>query len=746
MAAAGDVKPVDAKPAAAEPVDAKPADVPRSPAVQTARNAGPAEAAQPPTSPPPTVSKIADLPADLLEKTRKATVYIGVTSGNRAASGSGFIVRSTEETAYIVTNYHVIAAEADAPKAEPPQVGPPGLLLRPPGMPRRLPGFPTRPPGFPARPGFGPIGPRSNNTPESKTKPPNIEVMLYRGTPQESTFKADVAAEDEDLDLAVLRITGGRNLPAPISLADEAGLEENMPIRIFGFPGGKREMYIGAGKVSQLTRNERNELKAVQINGQLNPGNSGGPVVDMSGRLVGVATSTVKDMNVGFAVPTTHLAHMFKGAIHGGIVCRPVQKGLDVAIVGEAWRFDRKNHVEDRSAVDLVVDRNAPRQRFPADEYLAIAMLSDPMQRIKSATLHYCVNKPDSVLKDGAGWASLRNAASLEMTLKDRSATATVKLPAGAADEIYAVQFSYVNADEKSVYTEPHLVRFSFPKSLKTLSLTVTGVNDEASKRAIEDSIRALVPSGTVTTFHLPNGVQAVIDPVDDPKAFADQIKFGAATVSGWRITVTNPKVDLKPPSAEEVDKAVTELNSADKNVRNAAADRLAKCYAIRPERREEAAKALETIVVTSDKDNDWVGKAAALKALKMWSGPENVAGLVAYLEKSDVNKPQGDMIAIIAVYNDPAAAKVLASCLPSGFNRGPAEAALKAIGPKAEKAVIPMLEHKDGWTARSACGILKEIGTKESNAPLQALIDKKGDPFTPNAAKDALQAIQKRE
>ena len=47
----------------------------------------------------------------------------------------------------------------------------------------------------------------------------------------------------------------------------------------------------------------------------------------------------------------------------------------------------------------------------------------------------------------------------------DQDATALFKLPAGfAADQSYAFQISYVNADGRTVYTEPHTVRLTFPK------------------------------------------------------------------------------------------------------------------------------------------------------------------------------------------------------------------------------------------------------------------------------------------
>ncbi|HEV3439588.1 MAG TPA: hypothetical protein VG122_19645, partial [Gemmata sp.] len=194
-------------------------------------------------------------------------------------------------------------------------------------------------------------------------------------------------------------------------------------------------------------------------------------------------------------------------------------------------------------------------------------------------------------------------------------------------------------------------------------------------------------------------------------------------------------------PTVAEVEAAIRDLMETDNKVRIASADKLAKCYTVLPDRRADVAKAL--VPLATDKD---AGVSRAVQnALKLWIGPEVVKDLVALLEKADVGPAQHDLIALIAPYKEPAASNVLAKCLNSQNNRGHAEPALKAIGPAAEKAVIPILEVKDGWSVQAACRVLKEIGTKESIAPLQALIDKKPDVFTTGAADDALKTIKKR-
>lgn len=240
--------------------------------------------------------------------------------------------------------------------------------------------------------------------------------------------------------------------------------------------------------------------------------------------------------------------------------------------------------------------------------------------------------------------------------------------------------------------------------------------------------------------LHTPNGLRIVVFPVDDPKALAAKITVGTVSVSDTTINVTIDKVDLPTPTKEEVAQALSDLKAADKRTRSAAADRLAKCYAPLPDKREEVAKSLESIAV----DSDFWPAAAALKALAIWAGPENVKGLAAYLEqKGDMRRR--NVITLLGKLKDPASAKALASCLSVQLDRHPAAAALKAIGPPAEKALIGMLDNKDNWAVREACEILKEIGTKESIEPLQKLVDSNPHVIIAPSAKAALKAVQSR-
>jgi S1-C subfamily serine protease len=473
--------------------------------------------AAPPSSPPAKTlasdvgpPAVGELSSEMGEKIKRATALIRVTAGDYRASGSGFILRSNGDTAYVLTNYHVVAtppeepAPKTPPKTNPQPKGPPGFrgAPRPPSFPN--PSFPhPSPPNLPGtgfrggpgsisgigRPsGFGILGapgmgppnlglPGFNqpSTPEAK-KPdeparprPRVTVVLCSGTPEEQSVQAELVAFDDEADLAALRITGVRNLPAAIDVSQEAPLAETMPVYIFGFPGGVRSVELKRGTVSQIRRDANNEVRDLQINGDIIPGNSGGPIVDAKGRLVGIAVSTVRGKNVGFAVPTDQLNHMLSGSIKFGLVGLISKQGNSAHLAAEVWEFDGANRVREHETLRLALGQN---NRPVPSEFLVLGRLTDPMHRINSAAVHFAVIPPGTRFTgEGRGWPALKDARKLPLELSDQNALGSFKLPQGATqDDNYAFQFSYVNADGQTVYTQPHQFRLTFSKNKKTVS------------------------------------------------------------------------------------------------------------------------------------------------------------------------------------------------------------------------------------------------------------------------------------
>ncbi len=715
----------------------------RAPAAPVADNpvrpVKPSRPAKPEVAAP--VTRATDLAADRTESIKKATALILASTGSKGARGSGFVVEANGDTAYLITNHHVISFEEEEP--EPPQqpkrFGPPGFPR--PRMPR--PGFPRiGPPGFGPRFGF-PGG--DEPPPKEKVK---VTVVFLSGTPAEQSLPAEVVAIDDEADLAALRVTGARNLPAALDAGLNPPVAETQPVFVFGYPRKKDDpeserpvVSMVKGSISGLRRDDNGDLVDVHINGELNPGNSGGPAVDADGRLVGVAVAAVPGKQIGFIVPTASLHRMFKGSVLGAVVCQVRQQGTRISLKGELWRLNRAGGVRDRDPLQIQFDQRG-KLDIGADEYLALARLTDPMRKINTAALHYAL-VPEGLLKSlSKAGTPLPNAREVPLKITDQFATVNFSLDAGShPDETYAFQLSYVNADGQTIFTEPHPLRLTFPKNLKSATVQIIMPTDDPSLRYVEDTMRKAFAPAAVQSSRQPNGVRFEIDPVDDPREAADQVPLGKVdAIQGRTISISVERLDLPLPTGADVEKSIAELKSPDARVRKGAVDRLAKMYAPHPKLRADVAKLLEPLLT----DKDFWTRQSACQALSIWAGPENIKGLIAAIELEDVMTRRAAM-PVLTRFKDPAAAPAIAKLLLGLGERGEASKALKAIGPAAEKAVIPYLTNKDPWVAAEACHILKDIGTKESIAPLESVLENKPHFIVAPAAKAALAAIQTR-
>ncbi|MFM8250121.1 MAG: S1C family serine protease [Planctomycetota bacterium] len=154
-----------------------------------------------------------------------------------------------------------------------------------------------------------------------------IRVTLYDG----ESYEATLVGHDAMSDLAVLRI----NVPAerlfPVTIGDSSRLRVGQRVIAIGNPFGlERTMTLGI--VSSLnrtlpSRRGRTLKSIIQIDAALNRGNSGGPLLDSRGRLIGVntaiASSTGENTGVGFAIPVSTVSRVVPQLIQRGRVIRP---------------------------------------------------------------------------------------------------------------------------------------------------------------------------------------------------------------------------------------------------------------------------------------------------------------------------------------------------------------------------------------------------------------------------------------
>ena len=127
-----------------------------------------------------------------------------------------------------------------------------------------------------------------------------ISVRLPNGEEFEAT---EIHAWDRTLDLAILRIQAD-SLP-PLALGDTKDLKQGQSVLALGNPLGLEHSVV-QGIVS--AKRDFDGLELIQIAIPIEPGNSGGPLLDLQGRVQGILTmKSAMTRNLGFAVPVNAL-------------------------------------------------------------------------------------------------------------------------------------------------------------------------------------------------------------------------------------------------------------------------------------------------------------------------------------------------------------------------------------------------------------------------------------------------------
>jgi serine protease Do len=119
-----------------------------------------------------------------------------------------------------------------------------------------------------------------------------------------------VIYSDPKHDLAFLEAPQQTDLPA-VELGVNTRLSEGDPVLALGHPFGFK--YTSTKGIISNTAHEINDINYYLIDAALNPGNSGGPLLNRDGAIIGINTFVVKDgNNIGFSLPVSYLVDSIK--------------------------------------------------------------------------------------------------------------------------------------------------------------------------------------------------------------------------------------------------------------------------------------------------------------------------------------------------------------------------------------------------------------------------------------------------
>lgn len=161
----------------------------------------------------------------------------------------------------------------------------------------------------------------------------NIDVTLATN----KSYPAELIGKDKEHDIAVLRIDAPVEELHPIDVGGSNHLRVGQRVFVLGNPFGW-DNTMTTGIISSLNRNLPSRIEGrqmqslIQTDAAMNPGNSGGPLLDSSGQMIGmsvaIATKTGQNAGVGFAIPIDRIKSILPQLIEHGRIVR-----ADIGIV-----------------------------------------------------------------------------------------------------------------------------------------------------------------------------------------------------------------------------------------------------------------------------------------------------------------------------------------------------------------------------------------------------------------------------
>ena len=162
----------------------------------------------------------------------------------------------------------------------------------------------------------------------------DISVLTHDGT----EYAAEVVGTEQENDLAVLKIDAAGL--SPVTLGDSNEMKVGQTIYTVGNPLGQLDYTMTTGIVSALDRTIRTDtntsVNMFQIDAAVNSGNSGGPIYNVYGQVIGIVTAKYSSTGVeglGFGIPISDAYYIANELITNGYVSGKAYMGVTVSTV-----------------------------------------------------------------------------------------------------------------------------------------------------------------------------------------------------------------------------------------------------------------------------------------------------------------------------------------------------------------------------------------------------------------------------
>jgi serine protease Do len=357
-----------------------------------------------------------ELPRTALDKVKAATVFVVSSKG----SGTAFAFSRSGTTVYLLTCEHVVSGES------------------------------------------------------------KVKIVFNSGQKDEAAMEAEVVGTDPRSDLASLRVKNAAPSVQPLTLGKKTTTQETETVFAAGFPFGGRlaadlknpEIAVSRASVSSIRRDNSGSVVAVQLGGEVHPGNSGGPIVDVSGKVIGVAQSKIMGTGTAFAVPPEQIEAFLRGGV------RELTVTLEPVTLTET-----------KVAVVLI--------------------LVNPQDTLKAAGVLWlpAAKAPAAIPLPGARLAPAMSDAALKIDGGKATGSFSVKRTASEPDNVdLLIQPYYKGADGALVHLQASTSKVTFEAP--------SGSGAAASASAPGDIIKAVVPKKPVAP------VEATTEREEDGRSF----------------------------------------------------------------------------------------------------------------------------------------------------------------------------------------------------------------------------------
>ena len=583
----------------------------------------------------------------------------------------------------------------------------------------------------------------------------------------EASYPGRLVALDQQHDLAVVRIDCMGLLP--VALADSDSVQLAEPVRVVGYPLSNvlgNSIKVTQGSVAGLLRAEGHNL--IQVNAAVNPGNSGGPLLNGSGCVIGVVNAKLAQAeisNVGFSVPsnvargflrslripfasplaneklegpelvrrvTPSVAFITISAGHGtsnrdnllGLEC---SSGATVTVSGGSLPLPLSDSVVSKGS--LVVDHFG-RVIRSTGEPLMPSMFGpaggSPLVQLSSrGEKTWDVQQP-VVFRRDATPASPSAGAPNPFMPHSRTPDAAAVVEPAVAKSHYEVTDDAQGVKIAVLY---ELATLRKEGGMPLLRVYGSGTAHFDKAKGMPQGTECHV---TVDTHGEGHDTHSTCTITYRPMDAAEATKLVETASS----TLGHGVASLRP---ESLDKAIEALKSRalSPEQKYAIIEMMLK-LPVDEKKQEAVADALRPLA------NGPTMSLSLVRALCTWGAESDLAMLAQHWESLDLTSK--DLLAkrMQKLKSAEVAQSLVSGLMHSGHVPDPVLLkVLRAIGPAAESAVVIMLTNADANVRMSACSILAEIGGRAASASLSRV--SKSDPvlLVRDAAKTAMRKIR---